>query len=108
MSSIFSTACFHLSSDICPAGCQDSSVLLNERMVLRRDDPSYPPNTNTTLLAVPARSPYLGEGSLAVVRVLQDLPGFSSRTSVESSQVSVPPGLCAPPVTIRTVSPLSR
>ena len=44
------------------------------------------PNTKTMLLAVPARSPYLGEGSLAVVRVLQDPPRVS-RISVESSLV---------------------
>ena len=49
------------------------------------------PNMKTMLLAVPARSPYLGEGSLAVVRVLQDPPGVS-RISVESSLVTVPPG----------------
>jgi hypothetical protein len=77
-------------------------------MVLRYDDPSFPPNTNTTLLAVPACSPAFGEGSLAVVRVLQYLPEVIARISVESSLVDdVPPGQCTPPVTIRTVSPLS-
>merc|ERR1711923_691406 len=108
MSSIFSTAWPHLPSNICPADRQDSSLnLLKERMVLSSENPSCPPNTNTTLLAVPARSPALGEGSLAVVRVLQDLPGVSSRISVESSLVYFPPGSCPPPVTSRTVSPLS-
>ena len=53
------------------------------------------------LLAVPARSTYLGEGSLAVVRVLQDPPGVT-RISVESSLVTAPPGTCNPPVTSRT------
>ena len=59
------------------------------------------PNMKTMLLAVPARSPALGEGSLAVVRVLQEPPGVS-RISVESSLVNVPPGQCPPPVTSRT------
>ena len=50
--------------------------------------------------AVPARSPYLGEGSLAVVRVLQD-PAGDCRISVESRTVYVSPGLYSPPVTSR-------
>ena len=56
----------------------------------------------TTLLTVPAVISYLGEGSLAVVRVLQDLPGVTTRISVESRLVSLLLGLCSPPVTIRT------
>ena len=54
------------------------------------------------MLAVPARRLDLGEGSLAVVRVLQDLPGLTTRISVESREDHVPPGLCPPPVTSRT------
>ena len=55
----------------------------------------------TTLFKVPARSSYLGEGSLAVVRVLQASP-VVSRISVESSSVNDPLGQYAPPVTSRT------
>merc|ERR550519_2846984 len=76
-------------------------------MVFRFPDMSFPPNKNTTLLAVPAPRFHVGEGSLAVSRVIQDPPGVS-RISVESSLVNdLPPVYCAPPVTSRTVSPLS-
>ena len=51
--------------------------------------------------AVPARSPYLGEGSLAVVRVLQD-PAGDCRISVESRMVYVLFMYIIPPVTSRT------
>ena len=59
---------------------------------------------NTMLFTVPARSPALGEGSLAVVRVLQDPPGVV-RISVESSLVYDLPGQCTPPTTKRTWKP---
>ena len=59
------------------------------------------PNKNTTLLAVPARRDDVGDGSLAVLRVLQN-PVGDSRISVESSLAHDPPGLCVPPVTSRT------
>ena len=52
-------------------------------------------------LAVPARSPVLGVGSFAVVRVVQD-PAEDCRISVESRQVYFPPDQCVPPVTSRT------
>ena len=45
------------------------------------------PNMNTTLFRVAALSEDLGEGSVAVVRVVQDPPGYTI-VSVESS----PPG----------------
>ena len=58
---------------------------------------------NTMLFTVPALSEDLGEGSLAVSRVLQDFPGLS-RISVESREVDSrklsPTTL--PPVTSRT------
>ena len=59
------------------------------------------PNMNTTLFRVAALSPCLGEGSEAVVTVVQDPPGYTI-VSVESSPVYDPPGLCTPPVTSRT------
>ena len=55
------------------------------------------------LFTVPALSENLGEGSLAVSRVLQDFPGLS-RISVESRKVDSRK-LCPttlPPVTSRT------
>ena len=55
----------------------------------------------TTLVTVPAASLFLGEGSLAVVRVLQGPPPFSM-ISVESRLVYDPPGRYPPPVTSRT------
>ena len=59
------------------------------------------PNRKTMFLAVPARSPVLGVGSFAVVRVVQD-PAEDCRISVESRQVYFPPDQCVPPVTSRT------
>ena len=56
----------------------------------------------TTLFTVPAASLCLGEGSLAVVRVLQGPPPFSM-ISVESRLVYDPPGKYTPPVTSRTL-----
>ena len=55
----------------------------------------------TTLVTVPAASLFLGEGSLAVVRVLQGPTPFSM-ISVESSLVYDPPCRYPPPVTSRT------
>ena len=93
----------NLGTVICPADCQDSSVLLKERIVLKECPSANPPanemssfrmlhnialreflpNKKTTLFTVPARSPARRDGSLAVVRVLQESPG-ASRISVES------------------------
>ena len=58
---------------------------------------------NTMLFTVPALSEDLGEGSLAVSRVLQDFPGLS-RISVESREVNSvgPTTRLRPPVTSRT------
>ena len=53
------------------------------------------------LFRVAALSPILEEGSVAVVRVVQDPPGYTI-VSVESSLVYDPPGLCPPPVISRT------
>ena len=46
---------------------------------------------NTKLFRVTALSAYLGVGSVAVVRVVQDPPGYTI-VSVESSLVYDPPG----------------
>ena len=54
---------------------------------------------NTVFSIVAARSPALGEGSLAVVRVFQDAPQVPGDISVESNKH---PEHFAPPVTSRT------